>query len=104
MSILYNSWSPNHKIPFGAIELGEELKINVKAIEDINEIYLIIANDNGIIKEVNMNKCENNIFSIDNIYLDIEDIYFYYFKVIKNVYGNIQTKYYGKSNNRNGAR
>ena len=99
MSILYNSWSPNHKIPFGAIELGEELKINVKAIEDINEIYLIIANDNGIIKEVNMNKCENNIFSIDNIYLDIEDIYFYYFKVIKNVYGNIQTKYYGKSNN-----
>ena len=99
MSILYNSWSPNHKIPFGAIELGEELKINVKAIEDINEIYLIIANDNGIIKEVTMNKCENNIFSIDNIYLDIEDIYFYYFKVIKNVYGNIQTKYYGKSNN-----
>ena len=99
MSILYNSWSPNHKIPFGAIELGEELKINVKAIEDINEIYLIIANDNGIIKEVNMNKCENNIFSIDNIYLDVEDIYFYYFKVIKNVYGNIQTKYYGKSNN-----
>lgn len=99
MSILYNSWSPNHKIPFGAIELGEELKINVKAIEDINEIYLIIANDNGIIKEVNMNKCENNIFSIDNIYLDIEDIYFYYFKVIKNVYGNIQTKYYGKSSN-----
>ena len=99
MSILYNSWSPNHKIPFGAIELGEELKINVKAIEDINEIYLIIAIDKGIIKEVNMNKCENNIFSIDNIYLDIEDIYFYYFKVIKNVYGNIQTKYYGKSNN-----
>ena len=31
MSILYNSWT-KYKIPFGAIELGEELKINVKDI------------------------------------------------------------------------
>ena len=47
MSILYNSWSPNHKIPF-KYRIRGELKINVKAIEDINEIYLIIANDKGL--------------------------------------------------------
>lgn len=98
MNIVYNSWLQKYKIPFGAIELGEELKINIEATEDVNQVYLIINNDNEIVKEVEMVKYDQNMFTTGGVYLDVEDVYFYYFKVIKNIDGNIQTKYYGKSN------
>ncbi|MGL5749894.1 MAG: glycoside hydrolase family 13 protein, partial [Paraclostridium sp.] len=99
MSIIYNSWLEKYKKPFGAIELGEELKITVETTEDVEDIYIVIATDEAIIRELKMVKCEHNIFTSDNIYLENENLYFYYFKVIKNMDGNISTKYYGKNRN-----
>ncbi|MGL4796846.1 MAG: alpha-amylase family glycosyl hydrolase, partial [Paraclostridium sp.] len=98
MNIVYNSWQEKYKIPFGAIELGEELKINIEATEDVDEVYLLIFTDDKLVKELKMIQSEYNIFTTNNIYLDDENIYFYYFKVINHTDDNMHIKYYGKNN------
>jgi cyclomaltodextrinase / maltogenic alpha-amylase / neopullulanase len=96
MSITYDSWLETYKTPFGAVNLGEKLKINVKAIENVKEVYLIIENDKEIIEEIYMNKNENDMFCIDEYELEKEDVYFYYFKTNEEIDGNLETRYYGK--------
>ena len=96
MSITYDSWLETYKTPFGAVNLGEKLKINVKANENVKEVYLIIENDNEIVDEIYMNKNEDNIFCIDGYEFKKEDIYFYYFKTNEEIDSNLETRYYGK--------
>ena len=96
MSITYDSWLETYKTPFGAVNLGEKLKINVKANENVKEVYLIIENDNEIVDEIYMNKNEDNIFCIDGYEFKKEDIYFYYFKTNEDIDSNLKTRYYGK--------
>ena len=38
MSIIYDSWMECHKKPFGALEIGEDININVEVISDVKEI------------------------------------------------------------------
>lgn len=97
MSIAYNSWLESYKKPFGALESGEKLSLNVKATENVNEVYLMIKMDGKNIEEIQMEKITNDIFSIDKYEFEKEDIYFYYFKTIENVNGSIETRYYGKN-------
>ncbi|WP_250672896.1 glycoside hydrolase family 13 protein [Paraclostridium ghonii] len=98
MSITYNSWSESYKKPFGALELGEKLSLNIQATENVNQVYLMIEKDETDIEEIQMKKSENNVFIIDKYEFEKEDIYFYFFKVIENVNGNMESKYYGKNN------
>ncbi len=97
MSIVYNSWQDNFKKPFGAIELGEKLKISIKAAENITNVSLIISTDEEIVKEIQMIKNNNNTFTASDIYFGQENIYFYYFRVNEDVNGDIQVRYYGKN-------
>lgn len=97
MSIAYNSWLESYKKPFGALESGEKLSLNVRATENVNEVYLMIKMDGKNIEEIRMEKITNDIFSIDKYEFEKEDIYFYSFKTIENVNGNIETRYYGKN-------
>ena len=95
MSIIYDSWMESHKKPFGALEIGEDININIEAISDVKEIYLILETNEDIKKEIKMENKSNGIFTIDKYKFEKENIYFYYFKSIEGE--NLQVKYYGKS-------
>ena len=95
MSIIYDSWMECHKKPFGALEIGEGININVEAVSDVKEIYLILETNEDIKKEIKMENKLNGIFTIDKYKFEKENIYFYYFKSIEGE--NLQVKYYGKS-------
>ncbi|MDU3803373.1 glycoside hydrolase family 13 protein [Paraclostridium bifermentans] len=101
MSITYNSWLENYKKPFGALELGEKLSLNIKATENVKEVYLVLERDGNDLKEIEMTKTSDDIFNIDGYEFQQEDIYFYFFKIVENINGNNIIKYYGK-NNKNG--
>lgn len=95
MSIIYDSWMESHKKPFGALEIGEDININVEVISDVKEIYLILETNEETKKEIKMENKLNGIFTIDKYKFEKENIYFYYFKSIEGE--NLQVKYYGKS-------
>ena len=95
MSIIYDSWMESHKKPFGALEIGEVININVEVISDVKEIYLILEINEETKKEIKMENKLNGIFTIDKYKFEKENIYFYYFKSIEGE--NLQVKYYGKS-------
>ncbi|QYE97891.1 glycoside hydrolase family 13 protein [Paraclostridium sordellii] len=95
MSIIYDSWMESHKKPFGALEVGEDININVEAISDVKEIYLILETNEDIKKEIKMGNKSNGIFTIDKYKFEKENIYFYYFKSIEGE--TLDVKYYGKS-------
>lgn len=95
MSIIYDSWMESHKKPFGALEIGEDININVEAISDVKEIYLILETNEDIRKEIKMENKSNGIFTIDKYKFEKENIYFYYFKSIEGE--TLDVKYYGKS-------
>lgn len=95
MSIIYDSWIESYKKPFGALEIGEDININVEAVSDVKEMYLILETNEDIKKEIKMENKLNGIFTIDKYKFEKENIYFYYFKSIEGE--NLQVKYYGKS-------
>ena len=95
MSIIYDSWIESYKKPFGALEIGEGININVEAVSDVKEMYLILETNEDIKKEIKMENKLNGIFTIDKYKFEKENIYFYYFKSIEGE--NLQVKYYGKS-------
>ncbi|CEK39624.1 glycoside hydrolase family 13 protein [Paraclostridium sordellii] len=95
MSIIYDSWMESHKKPFGALEIGEDININIEAISDVKEIYLILETNEDIKKEIKMENKSNGIFTIDKYKFEKENIYFYYFKSIEGE--TLDVKYYGKS-------
>ena len=95
MSIIYDSWIESCKKPFGALEIGEGININVEAVSDVKEMYLILETNEDIKKEIKMENKLNGIFTIDKYKFEKENIYFYYFKSIEGE--NLQVKYYGKS-------
>ncbi|MCR1850644.1 glycoside hydrolase family 13 protein [Paraclostridium sordellii] len=95
MSIIYDSWMESHKKPFGALEIGEDININIEAISDVKEIYLILETNEDIKKEIKMENKSNGIFAIDKYKFEKENIYFYYFKSIEGE--TLDVKYYGKS-------
>ncbi|CEO14483.1 glycoside hydrolase family 13 protein [Paraclostridium sordellii] len=95
MSIIYDSWMESHKKPFGALEIGEDININIEAISDVKEIYLILETNEDIKKEIKMENKSDGIFTIDKYKFEKENIYFYYFKSIEGE--TLDVKYYGKS-------
>ncbi|SCJ37565.1 Alpha-amylase/pullulanase [uncultured Clostridium sp.] len=95
MSIIYDSWMECHKKPFGALEIGEDININVEVISDVKEMYLILETNEETKKEIKMENKLNGMFTIDKYKFEKENIYFYYFKSIEGE--NLQVKYYGKS-------
>lgn len=95
MSIIYDSWMECHKKPFGALEIGEDININVEVISDVKEMYLILEKNEETKKEIKMENKLNGMFTIDKYKFEKENIYFYYFKSIEGE--NLQVKYYGKS-------
>lgn len=101
MSITYNSWVESFKKPFGALELGEKLNLNVTARDNVKDVWLIVEADEKYIEEIPMKKIQNNIFNLAEYYLAELNIYFYYFKTQEEINGNIETRYYGK-NHENG--
>ncbi len=101
MSITYNSWVESFKKPFGALELGEKLNLNVTARDNVKDVWLIVEADEKYIEEIPMKKIQNNIFNLAEYYLAEKNIYFYYFKTQEEINGNIETRYYGK-NHENG--
>lgn len=95
MSIIYDSWMECNKKPFGALEIGEDININVEVISDVKEMYLILETNEETKKEIKMENKLNGMFTIDKYKFEKENIYFYYFKSIEGE--NLQVKYYGKS-------
>ncbi|MGL5641958.1 MAG: alpha-amylase family glycosyl hydrolase, partial [Paraclostridium sp.] len=96
MNITYNSWLESFKKPFGALELGEQLKINIKSTENVKDIYFILETDEEVIEEIQMSRISSDEFRIHEYKINKENIYFYYFKTTEIIDGNVETRYYGK--------
>lgn len=96
MSIIYDSWLDKYKKPFGALNIHEKLKLSIVATTPIDEVCLVIETDDHILEEIKMERSSNDIFTIESYQFEEENIYFYYFKVLVNKDGNVETKYYGK--------
>ncbi|MEF9991826.1 MAG: glycoside hydrolase family 13 protein [Peptostreptococcaceae bacterium] len=96
MNITYNSWLESFKKPFGALELGEQLKINIKSTENVKDVYFILETDEEVIEEIQMSRISSDEFGIHEYKINKENIYFYYFKTIEIIDKNVETRYYGK--------
>ncbi len=106
--INYNSWDEKFKAPFGALNIKDEMTINVLTNKnyDIYNIYLVIQGENDDLSTFIYEKIElKEIGNIDNEKtftckvnpFNKVGLYFYYFEIEANINGNTEKLFYGKS-------
>lgn len=108
--INYNSWDLNFKAPFGALKTCESATLKVESNKsfDIKKIKLIIQKEDENLNSINIREIE---FKLNKELDDIKEytaqiasleepaVYYYYFEVNLNLYGEEKTLVYGKSSN-----
>ena len=100
--ISFNSWNEFFKAPFGALKVdqGAEIKVRVND-ESVCSIYLILQKENkdlslNEVRRIELKKYEENMYSCKLEPIQEKGIYFYYFEVNVNKYGNESKLFYGK--------
>ncbi|MFC4651489.1 glycoside hydrolase family 13 protein [Lactococcus nasutitermitis] len=93
----FNSWNKELKQPFGAIKVGEIMKVNFKTDRPDVSIKFIIRRDFGQRHEFDMQKISDELFSA-SVKFDVgHGLYFYYFEITETSdWGNVQ-HFYGCS-------
>ena len=101
-AISFNSWNEFFKAPFGALKVdqGAEIKVRVND-ESVCSIYLILQKENkdlslNEVRRIELKKYEENMYSCKLEPIQEKGIYFYYFEVNVNKYGNESKLFYGK--------
>ena len=108
--IKYNSWDTNFKAPFGALKTCEKMDIKVETSKDFNiySIKLIIQKEDEnlnpvVVREVELqlsNDLDNKReYKAEILPLEEPAVYYYFFEVNLNLYGEDRTLFYGKSYN-----
>lgn len=108
--IKYNSWDTNFKAPFGALKTFEKMDIKVETSKDFNiySIKLIIQKEDEnlnpvVVREVELqlsNDLDNKReYKAEILPLEEPAVYYYFFEVNVNLYGEDRTLFYGKSYN-----
>ena len=95
--INYNSWQ--NKAPFGAIKINQGVRISVEGNEsyDLVNIKWIILKDENKIGEVDLVRESKKYYQGEFNGFNETGLYFYYFEVEANIYGNKRTFIYGKN-------
>ena len=100
--ISFNSWNEFFKAPFGALKVnqGAEIKVRVND-ESVCSIYLILLKENkdlslNEVRRIELKKYEEKMYSCKIEPIQEKGIYFYYFEVNVNKYGNESKLFYGK--------
>ena len=101
-AISFNSWNEFFKAPFGALKVnqGAEIKVRVND-ESVCSIYLILLKENkdlslNEVRRIELKKYEEKMYSCKIEPIQEKGIYFYYFEVNVNKYGNESKLFYGK--------
>lgn len=108
--INYNSWDTNFKTPFGALKTCESAIIKVESSKafDVCSIKLIIEKEDEnlkpvIVRELDLKQVSeyNDIreYSVEIAPLQTPAVYYYFFVVELNIYGEDRTLFYGKTHN-----
>ena len=106
----YNSWDRNFKAPFGALKTSQNATIKVKVNKNFNvySIKLIIEKEDEnlkpvIVRELDLKQVSeyNDIreYSVEIAPLQTPAVYYYFFVVELNIYGEDRTLFYGKTHN-----
>ena len=106
----YNSWDRNFKAPFGALKISQNATIKVKVNKNFNvySIKLIIEKEDEnlkpvIVRELDLKQVSeyNDIreYSVEIAPLQTPAVYYYFFVVELNIYGEDRTLFYGKTHN-----
>jgi alpha-glucosidase len=90
----YNSWHPEYKQPFGALQVGEMMKVKFYTDKADAEVKFIIRRDFGKRYEFHMDKTEDGNFVIEVPFDVGKGLYFYYFEIIEpSDWGNVKHFY-----------
>lgn len=93
----YNSWDADFKQPFGAIQVGQIMKVNLQTDKENVTAKFIIRRDFGARSEFDMQKLEGGIFSAF-VKFDVgQGLYYYYFEISEPTDWGIKKFYYGCS-------
>ena len=93
----YNSWDADFKQPFGAIQVGQIMKVNLQTDKENVTAKFIIRRDFGARSEFDMQKLEGGIFSA-SVKFDVgQGLYYYYFEISEPTDWGIKKFYYGCS-------
>lgn len=100
-TISFNSWNEYFKAPFGALKVNQGADIKVNTNEEVYSIYLVITKEDenlnsGEVRRIPLIKKEENIYECKIEPLFIPAIYYYYFEVEVNRYGQNKKIFYGK--------
>ena len=106
----YNSWDRNFKAPFGALKTSQNATIKVKVNKNFNvySIKLIIEKEDEnlkpvIVRELDLKQVseynDTREYSVEISPLQTPAVYYYFFVVELNIYGEDRTLFYGKTHN-----
>ena len=106
----YNSWDRNFKAPFGALKISQNATIKVKVNKNFNvySIKLIIEKEDEnlkpvIVRELDLKQVseynDTREYSVEISPLQTPAVYYYFFVVELNIYGEDRTLFYGKTHN-----
>ncbi|AYF99743.1 glycoside hydrolase family 13 protein [Lactococcus allomyrinae] len=77
----FNSWNDDYKQPFGAIKVGQIMKVNFKTDKAGVQVKFVIRRDFGTRYEFEMQRLEEGHFSIAVPFDVGKGLYFYYFEI-----------------------
>lgn len=100
-TISFNSWNEYFKAPFGALKVNQGADIKVNTNEEVYSIYLVITKEDENlnseeVRRIPLIKKEEDIYECKVEPLFIPAIYYYYFEVEVNRYGQNKKIFYGK--------
>lgn len=79
----FNSWDADYKQPFGAIKVGQLMKVNFRTDKEKVQVKFVIRRDFGTRYEFDMKLLEEGHFSIAVPFDVGKGLYFYYFEILE---------------------